>query len=164
VNQSNRKRIEPAFIKPMRCKRWRVSRLASSGPSNSSLTDTGALRSSTATRLRSSPVTRRCSSGAFQELWRRSDRSRATSFSTESWSPWILKGTIVQTVQGATTTSIPIYFYAFDVLDENAQLLLDQPLSQRRAVLESLLAGAPEALRVSPLLQAAIGTDRRGAA
>jgi bifunctional non-homologous end joining protein LigD len=66
--------------------------------------------------------------------------------------------------QGATTTSIPIYFYAFDVLNENAQLLLDQPLSQRRAVLESLLAGAPEALRVSPLLRAAIGTDPRGAA
>jgi bifunctional non-homologous end joining protein LigD len=67
-------------------------------------------------------------------------------------------------LQGATTTSIPIYFYAFDVLNENAQLLLDQPLSQRRAVLESLLAGAPEALRVSPLLRAAIGTDPRGAA
>jgi hypothetical protein len=67
-------------------------------------------------------------------------------------------------LQGATTTSIPIYFYAFDVLNENARLLLDQPLSQRRAVLESLLAGAPEALRVSPLLRAAIGTDPRGAA
>jgi bifunctional non-homologous end joining protein LigD len=34
---------------------------------------------------------------------------------------------------------------------------VDRPLSQRRAVLESLLAGARQVLRISPLLQAPAG-------
>ena len=40
------------------------------------------------------------------------------------------------------------------VVTLEAALLVDRPLSERRAVLEILLAGAVQALRVSPLLQA----------
>ena len=33
------------------------------------------------------------------------------------------------------------YFYAFDILNRDSELLVDRPLLQRRAALESLLAG-----------------------
>ena len=62
-----------------------------------------------------------------------------------------------QLLQGATSGSLPTYFYAFDVLNRNGELLVDRPLSERRPMLESLLAGAPQALRLSPLLQAPAG-------
>jgi ATP-dependent DNA ligase len=62
-----------------------------------------------------------------------------------------------QLLQCATSGSLPTYSYAFDVLSNKGELLVDGPLSERRAVLESLLAGAPQALRISSLLQAPAG-------
>ena len=62
-----------------------------------------------------------------------------------------------QLLQCATSGSLPTYSYAFDVLSNKGELLVDGPLSERRAVLESLLAGAPQALRISSLLQAPVG-------
>jgi bifunctional non-homologous end joining protein LigD len=41
-------------------------------------------------------------------------------------------------------------------LHKNGEFLVDRPLSQRRAALESLLANRPEALRISPQLQAPV--------
>ena len=51
----------------------------------------------------------------------------------------------------------PIYFYAFNLLNENGQLLVALPLSSRRQALESLLAAPKDPLRLSPLLQAPLG-------
>jgi bifunctional non-homologous end joining protein LigD len=62
-----------------------------------------------------------------------------------------------QLLQGATRRSLPTYVYAFDVVSNKGELLVERPLSERRAVLESLLAGAPQVLRISPLLQAPAG-------
>jgi DNA ligase D-like protein (predicted ligase) len=59
-----------------------------------------------------------------------------------------------QLLQGAAPAP---YFYAFDILNRDGELLVDRPLLQRRAALESLLAGAAETLRISPQLQAPAG-------
>ena len=44
---------------------------------------------------------------------------------------------------------IPVKFVAFDVLYRDGDLLLDEPLSQRRVLLDEVLRGAPEAIRVA---------------
>ena len=53
--------------------------------------------------------------------------------------------------------SLPIYFYAFDLLNRNGELLVNLPLSRRRELLEDLLAAPKDPLRLSPLLQAPSG-------
>ena len=62
-----------------------------------------------------------------------------------------------QLLQNTMSQSFPIYFYAFDLLNENGQLLVDLPFSRRREALESLLAAPKDPLRLSPLLQAPLG-------
>jgi bifunctional non-homologous end joining protein LigD len=57
----------------------------------------------------------------------------------------------------AALRDLPLYFYAFDVLNRNGELLLNFPIERRRELLESLLAGAKDPLRLSPLLQAPTG-------
>ena len=60
-----------------------------------------------------------------------------------------------QLLQHSILQSLPlIYFYAFDLLNENGELLVNLPLSSRREALESLLASPKDPLRLSPLLQA----------
>jgi DNA ligase-1 len=44
---------------------------------------------------------------------------------------------------------IPVKFVAFDVLYRDGDLLLDEPLSRRKILLDEVLGGAPEALRVA---------------
>lgn len=44
---------------------------------------------------------------------------------------------------------IPVKFVAFDVLYRDGDLLLDEPLSQRKILLDEILRGAPEAIRVA---------------
>jgi DNA ligase-1 len=44
---------------------------------------------------------------------------------------------------------IPVKFVAFDVLYRDADLLLDEPLSERKILLDEVLRGAPEAMRVA---------------
>jgi DNA ligase-1 len=44
---------------------------------------------------------------------------------------------------------IPVKFVAFDVLYRDGDLLLDEPLSQRKILLDAVLRGAPEAMRVA---------------
>lgn len=44
---------------------------------------------------------------------------------------------------------IPVKFVAFDVLYRDGDLLLDEPLSQRKILLDEVLRGAPEAMRVA---------------
>jgi bifunctional non-homologous end joining protein LigD len=57
-------------------------------------------------------------------------------------------------LQNNLSQSLLIYFYAFDLLNENGKLLVNLPLSSRREALESLLAAPKDPLRLSPLLQA----------
>jgi DNA ligase-1 len=54
-------------------------------------------------------------------------------------------------------SDIPVVFVAFDLLYQNRELLLDEPLSQRKSRLAALLEGAPAALR------SAIYTESRSA-
>ena len=62
-----------------------------------------------------------------------------------------------QLLQGAFSQSLPIHFYAFDLLNKKGEMLVNLPLSRRRKLLESLLAAAKDPLRLSPLLQAPSG-------
>ncbi len=62
-----------------------------------------------------------------------------------------------QLLQNSLSQSLLIYFYAFDLLNENGKLLVKLPLSRRRESLEILLAAPKDPLRLSPLLQAPSG-------
>jgi bifunctional non-homologous end joining protein LigD len=62
-----------------------------------------------------------------------------------------------QLLQGSLSQLLPIYFYAFDLLNRNGDLLINLPFSRRREMLESLLAAPDDPLRVSPLLRAPAG-------
>ena len=53
--------------------------------------------------------------------------------------------------------SLPIYFYAFDLLNQNGELIVNLPFSRRRQLLESVLGAPRDPLRLSPLLQAPSG-------
>jgi DNA ligase-1 len=44
---------------------------------------------------------------------------------------------------------IPVKFVAFDLLYQDGELLLDEPLAKRKARLDAIFANAPEALRVA---------------
>ena len=61
----------------------------------------------------------------------RSPRSRATSFSMESWSPWIRKGDLPFSFCKTTCLgALPIYFYAFDLLNRNGELFVNLPIER----------------------------------
>jgi bifunctional non-homologous end joining protein LigD len=157
-NQTIRKRTEPAFIEPMQCKPGTA--LPAGEKWTFEIKFDG---------YRCIAVKR----GREVTLFSRHEKVLSKRFPTVVKALASLKGDFVldgeldaldpqgrpsfKLLQGFTSTYLPIYFYAFDVLDENAQLCWISPFSQRRAVLESLLAGAPAALRVSPLLQAPSG-------
>ena len=62
-----------------------------------------------------------------------------------------------QLLQNTLSRELPIYCYAFDLLNRNGELLVNLPLSRRRELLEDLLAASEDPLRLSPLLQAPSG-------
>ena len=62
-----------------------------------------------------------------------------------------------QILQNNLSQSLPIYFYAFDLLNRNGELLVNLPIARRRELLESMLAAPEDPLRLSPLLQAPSG-------
>ena len=53
--------------------------------------------------------------------------------------------------------TLPVYFYAFDLLNRNGELLLNLSIERRRELLQSVLAAPEDPLRLSPLLQAPSG-------
>ncbi len=59
-----------------------------------------------------------------------------------------------QLMQNSLSQSLPIYYYAFDLLNRNGELFVKSPLSRRRELLEDLLVAPRDPLRLSPLLQA----------
>ena len=60
-------------------------------------------------------------------------------------------------LQHNMSQSLPIYCYAFDLLNQNGELLVNLPLSSRREALETVFAASKDPLRLSPLLQAPTG-------
>jgi ATP-dependent DNA ligase len=62
-----------------------------------------------------------------------------------------------QLLQATLSQSLPIHCYAFDLLNQNGELLVNLPFSRRRELLENLLAVAEGPLRLSPLLGAPAG-------
>ena len=77
------------------------------------------------------------------------------SFSAENLSPWIRKvGLNSRSCKTAFRRSLKFIFYAFDLLNQNGEVLVHLPLFHRRELLESLLVDPKDLLRLSPILQA----------
>jgi DNA ligase D-like protein (predicted ligase) len=64
---------------------------------------------------------------------------------------------LFQLLQNSLWQSLKIYFYAFDLLNQNGNLLVNLPFCRRRELLENLLAVPKDPLRLSPLLRASSG-------
>ena len=62
-----------------------------------------------------------------------------------------------QLLQNNLSRALPVYFYAFDLLNRNGELLVNLPIERRRELLGSMLAAPEDPLRLSPLLQASAG-------
>ena len=62
-----------------------------------------------------------------------------------------------QLLQSNLSQSIPIYCYAFDLLNINGELLVNFPFSSRRGLLEDLITAPKDPIRLSPLLKAPTG-------
>ena len=54
----------------------------------------------------------------------------------------------------AILEKVPVRFLAYDLLEQDHVDIRELPMHERRARLESLLAGAPDALSISPVVQA----------
>ena len=62
-----------------------------------------------------------------------------------------------QLLQNNLSRALPVYFYAFDLLNRNGELLVDLPIERRRELLGSMLAAPKDPLRLSPQLLAPSG-------
>ena len=75
-----------------------------------------------------------------------------------SWSPSISQGRpSFQVLQNNLSHVLPVYFYCFDLLNRNGELLVNLPIERRRELLGSMLAAPEDPLRLSPLLRAPSG-------
>lgn len=61
-------------------------------------------------------------------------------------------------LSAAILRDIPVRFLAYDLLEEQHRDLRASSMSERRARLEAVLAGAPQVMSLSPLVQAAAGS------
>ena len=62
-----------------------------------------------------------------------------------------------QLLQNNMSRTLPVYFYAFDLLNRDGELLLNLSIERRRELLLSVLAEPEDPLRLSPLLRAPSG-------
>ena len=62
-----------------------------------------------------------------------------------------------QILQNNLSRTLPVYFYCFDLLNRDGELLINLPIERRRELLGSLLAAPKDPVRLSPLLQAPSG-------
>jgi bifunctional non-homologous end joining protein LigD len=62
-----------------------------------------------------------------------------------------------QLLQNNQSRSVPVYFYAFDLLNHDGRSFLIESIENRRAGLEALLHRPPDLVRLSPLLEARAG-------
>jgi ATP-dependent DNA ligase len=62
-----------------------------------------------------------------------------------------------QLLQNNQPLALPVYFYSFDLLNRDRELLLNLPIERRRELLASMLGAPEDPLRLSPLLRAPSG-------
>ena len=62
-----------------------------------------------------------------------------------------------QLLQNNQSRALPVYFYAFDLLNRDGESLVSLAIERRRELLRRLLAAAEDPLRLSPLLRAPSG-------
>ena len=62
-----------------------------------------------------------------------------------------------QLLQNNLSGELPLYFYAFDLLNRNGELLLNFPIERRRESLGKILSVPEDPMRLSPLSQALSG-------
>jgi len=62
-----------------------------------------------------------------------------------------------QLLQNSRSRPLEVFFYAFDLLNDNGEDLQQLPIDQRRAALQRLLRTPKDPLRISPLLEAPPG-------
>jgi ATP-dependent DNA ligase len=62
-----------------------------------------------------------------------------------------------QLLQNNQSRALPIYFYAFDLLNRDGELLVNLPIERRRELRRSMLPDSEDPLRLSPQLQAPSG-------
>ena len=75
-----------------------------------------------------------------------------------SWLPSIKKGNPPFSFYKAIRHGrLPVYFYAFDLLNRDGELLVNRSIERRRELLDRLLQAPKGPVRLSPLLQAPSG-------
>jgi bifunctional non-homologous end joining protein LigD len=109
-------------------------------------------------RSRCSLATRKCSTTRFPK-----DVEALASLAGD----FVLDGELVafdsqgrpsfQLLQSNLSLAVPVYFYAFDLLNRNGELLVDLPIERRRELLGRMLPEREDPLRLSPLLRASAG-------
>ena len=62
-----------------------------------------------------------------------------------------------QLLQSNLSRALPVYFYAFDLLNRDGELLVNLPIERRRELLGRMLPEPEDPLRLSPLLRAPSG-------
>ena len=62
-----------------------------------------------------------------------------------------------QLLQNTPSRTLPVYFYAFDLLNRDGESLLHVPIERRRDLLDKLFAAPEDPLRLSPLLRSPSG-------
>jgi ATP-dependent DNA ligase len=62
-----------------------------------------------------------------------------------------------QLLQNNLSRVLPVYFYAFDLLNRDGELLVNLPIERRRELLGSMFTAPEDPLRLSPLLRAPSG-------
>jgi ATP dependent DNA ligase domain len=62
-----------------------------------------------------------------------------------------------QHLQNNLSRALPVYFYAFDLLNRDGELLVNLPIERRRELLGRMLPEPEDPLRLSPLLRAPSG-------
>ena len=62
-----------------------------------------------------------------------------------------------QVLQNNLSRSLPVYFYCFDLLNREGEILVNLPIERRRDLLHSMFSASKDPLRLSPLLRAPSG-------
>ena len=69
-----------------------------------------------------------------------------------NWSPSMRKeGPLFRFCKTTSSTPFQVYYYAFDLLNRDGELLLNLSIERRRELLVSVLAEPEDPLRLSPL-------------
>jgi ATP-dependent DNA ligase len=56
----------------------------------------------------------------------------------------------LQLLQSNLSRTLPVYFYSFDLLNRDGELLVNLPIERRRELLGSMFSAAEDPLRLSP--------------